>query len=626
MDEEKWSALCCPITLTPMIDPVILTTDGHTYERSAITHWLSSNSTSPCTGVKVDGGMLVSNHALRNTIEEVRKEAGGFEEFKKSGRGPTAVATSIRSNEIPEGKDDIEDARARVQSFQPGKGAKATDDIDVDLASESPLTAADSKKKASGYVDGFKEGSLTSANFSSNADQVLAGAMGTNHWAERYARENAEKKKNERDRVLSQPVTADEIVRGAKGTETVGSYPTRQRRTADWVVVGGSSNVGSGSMGSTGCFEHVQPYPGRISSEEGAKCTKSQFKVLTMDTATMFPGLVATGGHGKDVLLWNWKPKEDVEVKKPEVKKRFSFAGFSRVEKEEEKAQDDGGYWQNFTSLKGPKDWVHTLSMSDDAQLVMAGTRKGSIHLWKSPDMGPMAGEWEKVQDLDKAHDGGEFNAGVVNAVKLFHDKRRAISGGLDWSVKLWDIREGEGVVNGKVLGSATHGHSAPIRDISVYDQNDLFASAADDGRVLVWDSRVSGGAGEVARLNVCEKPVSGCMFEPHGLNGGGNWIITSDEEGRIKQYDLRKWEVSRVIYDSELVHRNDDYGGSKTTWEGGKKIDIFTDVQISTEGWVCAATQSGHLYSWDPAREWNMCKQPTNIKATCLTIARIMA
>lgn len=65
-------------------------------------------------------------------------------------------------------------------------------------------------------------------------------------------------------------------------------------------------------------------------------------------------------------------------------------------------------------------------------------------------------------------------------------------------------------------------------------------------------------------------------MFEPHGLNGGGNWIITSDEEGRIKQYDLRKWEVSRVIYDSELVHRNDDYGGEREREICGSEFQLL--------------------------------------------------
>jgi len=109
-------------------------------------------------------------------------------------------------------------------------------------------------------------------------------------------------------------------------------------------------------------------------------------------------------------------------------------------------------------------------------------------------------------------------------------------------------------------------------------------------------------------------------MFEPVGMNGGGNWIITSDETGLIAVYDIRKWERSRVIFDSKQKS-----GGSKECqWEGSGKAEVFKDVQISTEGWVCAVTEPGFLYTWDPCRSWEMTKQPTMVKATSLTMSRI--
>ena len=39
----------CPITLTKMSDPVV-TSDGQTYERTAIEDWLKTHDTSPLTG------------------------------------------------------------------------------------------------------------------------------------------------------------------------------------------------------------------------------------------------------------------------------------------------------------------------------------------------------------------------------------------------------------------------------------------------------------------------------------------------------------------------------------------------------------------------------------------------
>ena len=60
----------CPITQEIMKDPVI-GTDGQTYEREAIEHWLTIHATSPLTREAMSKELLVSNIALRNTIEQL---------------------------------------------------------------------------------------------------------------------------------------------------------------------------------------------------------------------------------------------------------------------------------------------------------------------------------------------------------------------------------------------------------------------------------------------------------------------------------------------------------------------------------------------------------------------------
>ena len=55
-----------------MKDPVICD-DAHTYERSAIEKWLSTNSCSPITRQIITSDSLVPNIALRNIIQEYKK-------------------------------------------------------------------------------------------------------------------------------------------------------------------------------------------------------------------------------------------------------------------------------------------------------------------------------------------------------------------------------------------------------------------------------------------------------------------------------------------------------------------------------------------------------------------------
>ena len=57
----------CPITTEIMTDPVI-TADGFTYERAAITEWLRTKDTSPKTGAKLESKALIPIHSLRNMI------------------------------------------------------------------------------------------------------------------------------------------------------------------------------------------------------------------------------------------------------------------------------------------------------------------------------------------------------------------------------------------------------------------------------------------------------------------------------------------------------------------------------------------------------------------------------
>ena len=60
--------LLCPITCAPLLDPVD-TSDGHTYERYAITQWLDEHETSPLTGLTLSTKRLRPNLDVRHQAE-----------------------------------------------------------------------------------------------------------------------------------------------------------------------------------------------------------------------------------------------------------------------------------------------------------------------------------------------------------------------------------------------------------------------------------------------------------------------------------------------------------------------------------------------------------------------------
>jgi hypothetical protein len=66
----------CPITQDVMVDPVIVTETGHTYERSAIEQWLRTHNTDPNTNVQLRSNNLIPNHSLRSSIQEFSANNG----------------------------------------------------------------------------------------------------------------------------------------------------------------------------------------------------------------------------------------------------------------------------------------------------------------------------------------------------------------------------------------------------------------------------------------------------------------------------------------------------------------------------------------------------------------------
>ncbi len=59
----------CPITCDIMTEPVILT-DGHTYEKKAITKWLETHNTSPLTKEIVNKEIIIPCYSLRSLIQD----------------------------------------------------------------------------------------------------------------------------------------------------------------------------------------------------------------------------------------------------------------------------------------------------------------------------------------------------------------------------------------------------------------------------------------------------------------------------------------------------------------------------------------------------------------------------
>lgn len=100
--DDEIDAFICPITSEIMTDPV-MTCDGFTYERSAITEWFQrnrGNPTSPITGERLENTTLVPNHSLRRAIDQYRAQLGISGTSASRGGNTGASASSSTSASI----------------------------------------------------------------------------------------------------------------------------------------------------------------------------------------------------------------------------------------------------------------------------------------------------------------------------------------------------------------------------------------------------------------------------------------------------------------------------------------------------------------------------------------------
>jgi hypothetical protein len=97
-----------------MSDPVICAS-GHTYERTNIKRWLTTNNTSPRTGVQLRNSRLITNYALRDSIQEwlrAKVEADILEDILEATRCEREVATIIEQLAL---RQELADTKNRLE-------------------------------------------------------------------------------------------------------------------------------------------------------------------------------------------------------------------------------------------------------------------------------------------------------------------------------------------------------------------------------------------------------------------------------------------------------------------------------------------------------------------------------
>jgi WD40 repeat protein/DNA-binding SARP family transcriptional activator len=246
-------------------------------------------------------------------------------------------------------------------------------------------------------------------------------------------------------------------------------------------------------------------------------------KVLAV--ASGRPGVIATGGEDRRVLLWNLLEGTRMRALDAHAgwvwSVAFSPDGSTLATASADRTVRlwDAASGQLRRTLFGHTSWVSAVAYTPDGGAVASGGYDQSIRVWD-----------ERTGLLMRALHGRQLR---VERVNFSNEGRVLASSSLHGPVHLWDAASG---VHLRELA----GHRGAVRAVTVSEGRKLLACGCDDRRVYVWDIE----SGRLLRtLDGHSDMVRHVAFSPDG-----KYLVTGSHDRTLRVWDADGGKAVRIV------------------------------------------------------------------------------
>lgn len=278
--------------------------------------------------------------------------------------------------------------------------------------------------------------------------------------------------------------------------------------------------------------------------------------------------------------------------------------------------------------LRGHRRRIHGLAFSEDGEVLYSASRDGALRRW-----GVLVGAGEQVWrgrlSLNTCAAGGgrvlaagddgvvrvflanqleaelRGHRGMVTTVAVLPCGQRAVSGGVDGLVILWDLQLGS--------GRRLYRHGGAVTDCALSADGTLLLSSSTDGQLVVWDLAADRRVGSLAAH---EGPITSCA-----LSGDGGRALSGAPDRTVAVWDLATGARTHTFY-------SHDRDVLAVGWQGGRvwsaaadrsarcwalsaspdipeyrlrHLDAVTDCTVVAEhGWLISTSLDYTIQVWD--------------------------
>jgi WD40 repeat protein len=217
--------------------------------------------------------------------------------------------------------------------------------------------------------------------------------------------------------------------------------------------------------------------------------------------------------------------------------------------------------------------YVNSLSFSPDEKLLASGDLSGKITVWDVAN-GQLVRSFQGHFVLK----GGATRSASVNAVAFSPDGKWIVSGGSDYSVKLWDLATWSEAQPAKK-------HAAEVNAVAFSSDGKLIASGSADETIRIWEATTGR---ELRTLSGHKGEVLSVSFSPDK-----HWIASGGSDRVVRIWDTASGLLLRSLPGHEAEVKTVVFSSDGRWLASGSKDSTIDLWETST--WRLAKKLSGH-------------------------------